>query len=657
MSDTANGDLVNGVDRDDPEYQRQIRRPADVKEDLRQMDTRKRVHEILTSQSFKDELEQIVNDTLVPGKGTEAFAVLQELSRLVLPSHRTPAEFGGTSFSHGGVLPISDLRGVDALNYSNIERAARCKLASTARLIDSLGWTSGSSSVLSLKLGKNPEHFLIPPSGLLPSELTASSLIKVDMLGQVQDPGSTTLEHNKKIWSTYAEIHAARPDIKVLLPLQSPNALAVSSLKSGLLPISQHACVVGQYSTFDAASFSGLNDQEKKEIIRCLGPSNKVLMIRNCGFLIGGESVEEATWIGNQVLTACEAQVRVLPVGLDNLSLIPEEEREKIAESYRSNGKQEFEAYIRLLDQAGYRTDYPYQSIVRREGPNRLNEEIEYPPAALSSGLTDEPMSPLRRHQELQKKAKKTKWLGSPNVYEKKEIDEIGATENPKKYTKWVESKEGGIGGQSVKVVDNPNQFAPQGENPHELREKHQQIRKEYYENRIGSGPQSKILEGATWDEARQKQENPDKIITIGAASKGIIQRDHQHNATVYKQTVTPNPFTNMTEDDLLKYKQDLERKERGELPSPGADGRLISTEERIKKVRQGEAPSSLQTVTVQSVSMNGEDVTAAASPTKSVSSAATEGSREGSPAKEIGKSEKKKKKFRMPSFTKGKKK
>lgn len=145
-------------------------------------------------------------------------------------------------------------------------------------------------------------------------------------------------------------------------------------------------------------------------------------MIRNSGFLIGGESVEEATWIGNQVLTACEAQVRVLPVGLDNLSLIPDEEREKIAESFRSNGKQEFEAYIRLLDQAGYRTDYPYQSISRREGPNRLNDEIEYPPAALSSGLTDEPMSPLRRHQELQKKAKKTKWLGSPNVYEKKEV-------------------------------------------------------------------------------------------------------------------------------------------------------------------------------------------------------------------------------------------
>lgn len=81
MTDKTNGDLVNGVDRDDPEYQRQIRRPADVKEDLRQMDTRKRVQEILTSQSFKDELEQIVNDTLVPGKGTESFAVLQELSR------------------------------------------------------------------------------------------------------------------------------------------------------------------------------------------------------------------------------------------------------------------------------------------------------------------------------------------------------------------------------------------------------------------------------------------------------------------------------------------------------------------------------------------------------------------------------------------------
>ena len=50
----------------------------------------------------------------------------------------------------------------------------------------------------------------------------------------------------------------------------------------------------------------------------------------------------------------------------------------------------------------------------------------------------------------------------------------------------------------------------------------------------------------------------------VGAASKGIIQRDHQHNAVVYKTYYQPNPFGNMTEDDLNKYKQEVEAKQKG---------------------------------------------------------------------------------------------
>ena len=55
-----------------------------------------------------------------------------------------------------------------------------------------------------------------------------------------------------------------------------------------------------------------------------------------------------------------------------------------------------------------------------------------------------------------------------------------------------------------------------------------------------------------------------DTMIVVGAASKGIIQRDHQHNAVVYKQYYAPNPFDNMSEDEVEKYKQDIANKARG---------------------------------------------------------------------------------------------
>ena len=56
-----------------------------------------------------------------------------------------------------------------------------------------------------------------------------------------------------------------------------------------------------------------------------------------------------------------------------------------------------------------------------------------------------------------------------------------------------------------------------------------------------------------------------DSVIVVGAASKGIIQRDHQHNAVVYKTYYAANPFDNMTEDEVELYKKDIERKARGD--------------------------------------------------------------------------------------------
>ena len=86
----------------------------------------------------------------------------------------------------------------------------------------------------------------------------------------------------------------------------------------------------------------------------------------------------------------------------------------------------------------------------------------------------------------------------------------------------------------------------------------------------ITAGPESKVLEGATWEEARTMTDG--KTVTIdhvdykvGAASKGIIQRDFQHHATVYGSAYARNPFDNISEDELAEYRRIIDSKSRGD--------------------------------------------------------------------------------------------
>lgn len=72
------------------------------------------------------------------------------------------------------------------------------------------------------------EHFLLNPFGMLYSEVTASSLVKVDMQGVVVDAGSTTLGINKAGYTLHSAIHQARPDIKCVIHLHTPASIAVS---------------------------------------------------------------------------------------------------------------------------------------------------------------------------------------------------------------------------------------------------------------------------------------------------------------------------------------------------------------------------------------------------------------------------------------------
>jgi adducin len=92
------------------------------------------------------------------------------------------------------------------------------------------------------------------------------------------------------------------------------------------------------------------------------------------------------------------------------------------------------------------------------------------------------------------------------------------------------------------------------------------------FKNTISSGNLSQILDGVTWDELKRAgtdavdgQKSTEQTIIVGAASKGIIQRDHQHNAKVYKTAYAKNPFDDITDAQLEEYKRLVARKQRGE--------------------------------------------------------------------------------------------
>lgn len=99
------------------------------------------------------------------------------------------------------------------------------------------------------------------------------------------------------------------------------------------------------------------------------------------------------------------------------------------------------------------------------------------------------------------------------------------------------------------------------------------QIKENRRADLISAGPQSHILEGVTWDEANRITDanisaTGDHVVLMGAASKGIIQRNYQHNAQVYKTAYAKNPFDCVTDDEITEYKRSVARKAHGDSKS-----------------------------------------------------------------------------------------
>ncbi|XP_070068619.1 uro-adherence factor A isoform X1 [Drosophila takahashii] len=618
-------------------------RPADIEQDMREMERRKRVEAIMGSKLFREELERIVDSARDGGAG--ASGILQQLSDIVgVPVSRVGSVFKSSNC----MVPINDIRGVESMGYAKGEKILRCKLAATFRLLDLYGWTQGLGAQITARLKVDQEYFLVNPYGLLYHEITASALNKVDMQGQIVEQGTTNFGGNKSHFILHSVVHAARPDIRCAIYIGCSPVVAISSLKSGLLPLTKDACVLGEITTH---AYTGLFDEEERNrLVRSLGPNSKVILLANHGALCCGETIEEAFFAACHIVQACETQLKLLPVGLDNLVLIPEESRKAIYDQSRRPpedlekkfaavvagedgaaaaekeateapvpkvgsppkwrvGGAEFEALMRMLDNAGYRTGYIYRHPLIKSDPPKPKNDVELPPAVSSLGYLLEEEELFRqgiwKKGDLRKGGDRSRWLNSPNVYQKVEVLETG-TPDPKKITKWV--AEGSPTHSTPVRIEDPLQFVPAGTNPREFKRVQQLIKDNRRADKISAGPQSHILEGVTWDEASRLKDATvsqagDHVVMMGAASKGIIQRGFQHNATVYKAPYAKNPFDNVTDDELNEYKRTVERKKKsvhGEYTDTDFSESEAVLQAGTKKYPQSEPETEHQVIEIQ---------------------------------------------------------
>lgn len=197
-------------------------RPVNIEQDVREMERRKRVEAIMGSKLFREELERVVTDSL---RESGAEGITNMLSDMM---HVKAGSSGANRHGASTVFPINDIRGLDGMGYTKKERELRCKLAACYRLVDLFGWTQGIYNHITLRVSQDTEHFLINPFGMLYSEITASSLVKIDMKGHLIESGTTNFGVNVAGFMLHSAIHSSRPDLKCIIHVHVPAIIAVS---------------------------------------------------------------------------------------------------------------------------------------------------------------------------------------------------------------------------------------------------------------------------------------------------------------------------------------------------------------------------------------------------------------------------------------------
>lgn len=189
-------------------------------------------------------------------------------------------------------------------------RAARRELAAAYRLVALFGWDDHVATHMSARLPDGT--FLLNPFGLMFDEITASSLMQVDIDGNVIAPPGTPI--NPAGYTIHSGVLTGRPDVNAVIHLHTRDGVAVSTLKEGLLPLNQTALTI--YHDVAYHAFEGVaNDLDERTRIQADLGTRNIMILRNHGTLAVGQTIGAAFARIYMLEWACSAQIRALSTG------------------------------------------------------------------------------------------------------------------------------------------------------------------------------------------------------------------------------------------------------------------------------------------------------------------------------------------------------
>jgi ribulose-5-phosphate 4-epimerase/fuculose-1-phosphate aldolase len=183
---------------------------------------------------------------------------------------------------------------------------ARVNLAAAYRLVAFYGWDDLIFTHISARVPGSEHHFLLNPYGMMFDEVTASSLVKIDLDGQKVMESPYFI--NPAGFTIHSAVHAARADALCVVHLHTDYGIAVSAQKDGLLPISQQAMFPLASLAYHEYEGLALNEDEKPRLVSDLG-NKSYLILRNHGLLTVGETVAEAFLSMYILERACRIQI------------------------------------------------------------------------------------------------------------------------------------------------------------------------------------------------------------------------------------------------------------------------------------------------------------------------------------------------------------
>jgi len=197
---------------------------------------------------------------------------------------------------------------------------ARVDLAAAYRLVALYGWDDLIFTHISARVPGGEHYFLLNPYGMMFEEVTASSLVKIDLQGRkvMESPYAI----NPAGFTIHSAVHAAREDALCVMHLHTDYGIAVSAQKEGLRPISQQAMFPLASLAYHDYEGLALNEEEKPRLVSDLGNKNN-LILRNHGLLTIGKTAAEAFLSMYILERACRIQI-LAQAGGGELHLVPE---------------------------------------------------------------------------------------------------------------------------------------------------------------------------------------------------------------------------------------------------------------------------------------------------------------------------------------------